>query len=69
MTLHFNKGLAGATADAIAAAKDTPMNPAVADAFALAISGALEPPAYPGVPGHEPDVAAARSEAEPWTSR
>ena len=32
------------------------MNPMVADAFALAISGAGEPPAYPGVPGHEPDV-------------
>ena len=56
VSLHFNKGLAGATAEAIAAAKDTPMNPTVADAFALAISGAGEPPAYPGVPGHEPDV-------------
>ena len=56
VSLHFNKGLAGATAEAIAAAKDTPMNPVVADAFALAISGAGEPPAYPGVPGHEPDV-------------
>ncbi len=62
--LHFNKGLAGAPADAIAAAKDTPMNPAVTDAFALAITGALGEPAYPGVPGHEPDAAAARSEAE-----
>ncbi len=64
VTLHFNKGLAGATPEAIAAAKDTAMNPAVTDAFALAISGALGQPAYPGVPGHEPDVAAARSEAE-----
>ena len=27
VSLHFNKGLAGATAEAIAAAKDTPMNP------------------------------------------
>ena len=64
VALHFNKGLAGAPADALAAAKDTPMNPAVADAFALAISGAFGQPAYPGVPGHEPDAAAARSEAE-----
>jgi FAD/FMN-containing dehydrogenase len=64
VSLHFNKGLAGATAEAIAAAKDTPMNPMVADAFALAISGVGEPPAYPGVPGHEADVAKARSEAE-----
>ena len=36
------------------------MNPAVLDAFALAISGAEGPPAWPGLPGHEPDVAAAR---------
>jgi hypothetical protein len=35
--LHFNKGLAGARADAIAAARDTATNAAVPDAFALAI--------------------------------
>jgi len=35
--LHFNKGLAGAPAAAIAAARDTPMNPEVTGAFALAI--------------------------------
>ena len=63
VSLHFNKGLAGATAEAIAAAKDTPMNPMVADAFALAISGAGEPPAYPGVRGHEPDVVAGLKDA------
>lgn len=63
VALHCNKGLAGASADAIAAAKDTAMNPAVTDAFALAITGALGEPAYPGVPGHEPDEAAARSQA------
>jgi FAD/FMN-containing dehydrogenase len=62
--LHFNKGLAGATAEAIAAARDTAMNPAVVDAFALAISGAGGQPAYPGVPDHEPDAAAARTQAE-----
>ncbi len=56
VSLHFNKGLADATAEAIAAARDTAMNPAVVDAFALAISGAGGPPAYPGVPGR--DVAA-----------
>ncbi len=61
--LHFNKGLAGGAAEAIAAAKDTPMNPAVTDAFALAICGAGQPPAYPGVPGHEPDEAAARRQS------
>ena len=66
--LHFNKGLAGAAADAIAAAKDTSMNPAVTDAFALAICGADEPPAYPGVPGHEPDKAAAHRQSEAVTA-
>ena len=35
--LHFNKGLAGAPAEAIAAARDTATNPVVLDAFALAI--------------------------------
>lgn len=64
ISLHFNKGLAGAPPEAIAAARDTAMNPQVLDAFALAIAGASGPPAYPGVPGYEPDVAAARREAE-----
>ena len=60
----MNKGLAGAPAEAVAAARDTAMNPAVLDAFALAISGAEGPPAYPGVAGHEPDAAAARTRAQ-----
>jgi FAD/FMN-containing dehydrogenase len=60
VSLHFNKGLAGAPAEAVAAAKDTAMNPAVLDAFALVICGAEGPPAYPGVIGHEPDVLIAR---------
>jgi FAD/FMN-containing dehydrogenase len=63
VSLHFNKGLAGATPDAIAAARDTAMNPAVVDAVALVISGAGGPPAYPDVPGHEPDIAAAQARA------
>ena len=64
VALHCNKGIAGATAEAVAATKDTAMNPAVVDAFALAITGDFGQPAYPDVPGHEPDAAAARSEAE-----
>lgn len=63
VTLHVNKGLAGAPAEAVAAARDTAMNPAVLDAFALLISGAEGPPAYPGIPGHEPDLPAARRRA------
>jgi len=61
--LHFNKGLAGAPADAIAGARDSATNPAVLDAFALAIIASGTQHAYPGVPGHEPAVAAARKEA------
>lgn len=64
VSLHFNKGLAGAPADAIAAARDTAMNPAALDAFALAITAAHGPAAYPGVAGHEPDVAVARQQAQ-----
>jgi FAD/FMN-containing dehydrogenase len=64
VSLHVNKGLAGAPADVVAAARDTAMNPAVLDAFALAISGAEEQPAYPGVAGHEPDAALARRRAQ-----
>jgi Berberine and berberine like len=64
VSLHLNKGLAGAPADAITAAGDTPMNPAVLDAFALIISAAEGPPAYPGIPGHTPDRSVARRHAD-----
>jgi FAD binding domain/Berberine and berberine like len=49
--LQFNKGLAGAPLDAVAAAKQTAINPIVTEAFALAITGAALKPAYPGLPG------------------
>ena len=61
--LHFNKGLAGAPPEAMAAARDTATNPAVLNAFALAIVADGEG-GYPGVRGHEPDVAAARKSRE-----
>jgi FAD/FMN-containing dehydrogenase len=61
--LHFNKGLAGAPTDEIAAARDTATNPAATTAFALAISAAGGPPAFPGIPGHEPDLARALTDA------
>jgi FAD/FMN-containing dehydrogenase len=62
--LHFNKGLAGAPAEAVAAAKDTAINPAALDAFALAIIASDAPPAYPGVAGREPDPSVARQHSE-----
>lgn len=61
--LHFNKGLAGAPAEAIEAARDTATNPTVLTAFALAIVADGEG-GYPGVHGHEPDVTAARKSRE-----
>ena len=61
--LHFNKGLAGAPAEEIAAARDTATNPAMLDAFALAIIAGEGPPAFRGMPGAEPDLAHARSNA------
>ena len=62
--LHFNKGLAGAPSDVIAAAKNTAMNPSVLNAFALAIVADGQGPAYPGISGHEPSVAEGRKAAE-----
>jgi hypothetical protein len=63
LALHFNKGLAGAPASAIADARHTAMNPAVLTAFALAIAADAQGPAYPGIPGHEPSVMAGRRAA------
>ncbi len=63
IALHLNKGLAGAPAEDVAAARDTATNPAAADAFALAISASEAPPAVAGVRGHEPDLPLARRNA------
>jgi FAD/FMN-containing dehydrogenase len=62
--IHFQKGLAGGAPDVLAAARETSMNPAVLDAFALAIVASEGPPAYPGMSGHEPDLGEARRNAE-----
>ncbi|MGH8616067.1 MAG: FAD-binding oxidoreductase [Burkholderiales bacterium] len=63
-SLHFNKGMAGAPAEAVASARQTVTHPAVADAFALAICAGGGPPAFASVPGHEPDLARARADAK-----
>jgi FAD/FMN-containing dehydrogenase len=62
VSLHCNKGLAGAPAAEIEAARDTAMNPDVLDAFALAIVAGDGPPAFRGMP-EGPDVDAARRES------
>jgi FAD/FMN-containing dehydrogenase len=61
--LHFQKGLSGASEGTISAAQDTATNPAVLDAFVLAIIAGGGPPAYPGLPDHQPDLEAGRRQA------
>ncbi len=61
--LHFNKGLAGGSPDAIAHARDTATHPDVLGAFALAIIGSGGDPAYPGLHRDAPDLAKARRDA------
>jgi hypothetical protein len=39
------------------ASRQATMWPVVLEDFVLVSVGASQPPAYPGVPGHEPDVA------------
>jgi FAD/FMN-containing dehydrogenase len=56
-SLHFNKGLAGAPPEAIAASRDTATNPAVLDAFALVIIATGSFPNYPGYPALDLAVA------------
>jgi FAD/FMN-containing dehydrogenase len=61
---HFNKGLAGAPFDAIAATKNTATNLAVCDAFALVIIADGEMPDYPGFPRSAMDMDAAHRDAQ-----
>jgi FAD/FMN-containing dehydrogenase len=63
LQLHLNKGLAGATGEAVAAARDTPMNPAVTEAFTLVIIADGEKPAFPGMPDAAVDLGAAHKDA------
>ena len=66
--LHFNKGLAGGPPERVAAARDTATNPAVLDAFALAIMATGATHSAPGLPGHEPDLAKGRVQAAAVTA-
>ncbi|XHS77973.1 FAD-binding protein [Burkholderiaceae bacterium UC74_6] len=61
--LHFNKGLAGGLPAIAATARNTATNPAVCDAFALAIIADGGAPAYPGLPRTPPDLAVAHKNA------
>jgi len=61
--LHFNKGLAGAPPEVTAGARQTATNPALVDAFALAIIAGGERPSYPGLARPPMDLDAARKHA------
>ena len=61
--MHCNKGLAFAPAEAIAAARATAMNPAVTQAFALAIIADGEGANYPGMPHPPLDLEAAHQDS------
>jgi len=61
--LHFNKGIAGAPQAVLDATRDTAMNPAVLDAFALAIIAGGGDAAFPGMPAATADPARARQRA------
>ncbi len=63
VSLHFNKGLAGASADAVARDRETAVNPAVFEAAALVIAASAEQYAFPGISRHEPDLDLARRRA------
>lgn len=63
ITLHVNKGMAGGAQPALAATRETATNPQVLDAFALVICAADARPAWPGIPGHEPEHETAKRDA------
>ena len=59
--MHINRGLAGAEPGTIASVSATATHPSVCTAFALAMVGAEDGPAVPGIPGHEPSVERGRA--------
>jgi len=61
--LHFNKGLAGGPAPALAAARETATHPGVTEAFALAIIAGGGDAAFPGMPDAKSDAQEARRRA------
>jgi len=62
--LHFNKGIGGAPQSVRDATRDTAMNPAVLDAFALAIIAGGGGPAFAGMQSDDNAPARARKRAD-----
>lgn len=64
LRVFINKGLAGAPLEVLEATRQTAMNPAVVEAFALVIiADGEQPPAYPDMPRTAVDLAAAQLNA------
>lgn len=61
VAMHFNKGLAGAPQEEVAAARETAMNPAVCNAFACAFIASGGPAAFEGL--SPPNLGEARDRA------
>ncbi|HAT8591443.1 TPA: FAD-binding oxidoreductase [Legionella pneumophila] len=64
LSLHFNKGLAGASQQAIERQRKTSMNPSVLDAAALITIIGGQHYVFPKLPGHKPDLDKARFSAK-----
>lgn len=60
---HFQKGLAGASEERLAEARDTPVHPSVLDAFALLLVAGAQQTVIDGVDGQELDEPALREKA------
>jgi hypothetical protein len=63
LSLNLNKALWGPAPGAVARDRTTSVNPAVFDAAALVITASAQQYAFPGVPGHEPDLKLAADRA------
>jgi FAD/FMN-containing dehydrogenase len=66
-TMHVNKGLAGSPNEVRERERHTSLNPVALDAACLLMMGSEQQPAYPGVPGHEPDLEQAEANARTVT--
>jgi len=60
LRMQINKGLAGAPTDVLARERETSVNPLVRDAAAIVILASRQSNAFPGIAGHEPNLAAGR---------
>lgn len=63
LSLHFNKGLSGASQNAISRQKNTSMNPDVLDAAALITISGGQQYAYPSLSTHRPNDDKAKHDA------